>query len=205
MRVKGGASMASLREQKMAKKKEDILRTAAEVLYEKGYHGATMEDISARLLMTKGSMYYYFKTKEDLYYECHKMIIDIAINAVHDIQVKKLSSVEKLKEAIASHIRITINELALSSTIDNPEEKFSGEYLTGIISMRSKYEACFDQIILDGIESGEFHNVDVKFYRLLIFGAINQVQQWYSKEGNKSKEEIAELFSDYLLRIALVD
>ena len=53
--------MSSFKERKIAKKKEEILRAAAEVFIEKGYHGTTMEEIAARLLMTKGSMYYYFK------------------------------------------------------------------------------------------------------------------------------------------------
>lgn len=58
----------SLREQKAAKKKEDILRSASLVISRSGYHNATMEDIAAELLMTKGSLYYYFKNKEELLY-----------------------------------------------------------------------------------------------------------------------------------------
>ena len=60
--------MASLRAQKIAKRKQEILRSAASVLAEKGYHGATMEEIAAKLLLTKGSMYNYFKNKDDLLY-----------------------------------------------------------------------------------------------------------------------------------------
>ena len=34
----------------------------------KGYHGATMEEIAAQLRMTKGNLYYYFATKEEILY-----------------------------------------------------------------------------------------------------------------------------------------
>ena len=56
----------SLREKKAARKKEEILRSASLVIARNGYQNATIEDIAAELLMTKGSLYYYFKNKEEL-------------------------------------------------------------------------------------------------------------------------------------------
>lgn len=60
----------NLRERKTAKKKEDILRSASLVISRKGFRQTTMEDIAAELLMTKGSLYYYFKNKEELLFYC---------------------------------------------------------------------------------------------------------------------------------------
>ena len=56
-----------LSERKTLKKKEQILMTAIAVVNKRGYDGATMEEIAAELLMTKGSLYYYFKNKSELF------------------------------------------------------------------------------------------------------------------------------------------
>ncbi|MEB1806714.1 MAG: TetR/AcrR family transcriptional regulator [Bacillaceae bacterium] len=191
----------SLRKKKIEKKKEEILRSAAEVLNEKGYHGATMEDIATKLLMTKGSMYYYFKNKEDLYFQCHRMMIDKSNEKIEDIINSEKSPLEKLRSAIISHIKLATTEKSMFSLMDKPEQKFSGEYLEDILQQRSEYEKNFDQIINEGIQSGEFDHVDVKLLRLLILGSLNWILEWYSPDGGKTQDEISEAFSDYLLRI----
>ena len=57
------------------RKKEQILTSAIEIINRRGYSGTTMEEIAAELLMTKGSLYYYFKNKSDLMYQCHKFVL----------------------------------------------------------------------------------------------------------------------------------
>jgi AcrR family transcriptional regulator len=49
------------------KAKDRIAKAAHEVFSEKGYHDATMDDIAERLRVSKGALYQYFKSKEDLY------------------------------------------------------------------------------------------------------------------------------------------
>ena len=44
-----------------------------------------MEEIAAKLLMTKGSMYYYFKNKDDLLYQCHLMIMELCLEGIEKV------------------------------------------------------------------------------------------------------------------------
>jgi AcrR family transcriptional regulator len=191
----------SLREKKVAKKKQDILRSAAKVLYEKGYHGATMEEIAAQLLMTKGSMYYYFKNKEDLLYQCHMMILETSLETVESIVNNDNSPKEMLRKAIEAHIELAINEQSLFGIIDKPEQTFTGELLAEIVEKRATYAKYFDHIIQQGINQGEFKSVDAKMARLIILGALNWTQQWHSPNGDRTIKEIANIFATYLLRI----
>jgi AcrR family transcriptional regulator len=48
-------------------RKEEILRSAREVMLKKGYVGATMDDIAAEASLTKPTLYQYFKTKDELF------------------------------------------------------------------------------------------------------------------------------------------
>jgi hypothetical protein len=45
------------------KRREEILRTAASVFAERGYHGASMRDIAARLGVRQAAIYYYYPSK----------------------------------------------------------------------------------------------------------------------------------------------
>lgn len=193
----------SFKERKIEKKKEEILRSAAAVFAEKGYHGTTMEEVAARLLMTKGSMYYYFKNKDDLLYHCHKMIMNLSINTMKEIIDSHLTAIEKLEKAIKAHINLATSEKSMFMVMHKPSQHFTDDYLSDILESRHDYAQYFDKIILEGIDKKEFQQVDVKMTRMIILGALNWTQEWYDPKGEKSAEEISEAFANYLIKMLI--
>ncbi|MFC2948037.1 TetR/AcrR family transcriptional regulator [Virgibacillus sediminis] len=191
----------SLRAQKTAKKKEEILKSAVTIIAEKGYHATTMEDIAAKLLMTKGSVYYYFKDKQDLLYQSYKMLLERSIENMKAIKMEVPATEEKLRRIMAAHIDYLITERFGFEAGMKPEQFFEGEQLDTILELRSLYAEGLDEIILEGIDSGYFDNVDIKIARNIILGAMNWVIQWYKSEGEKDQKEIADSISEYLMRI----
>ncbi|SDI07344.1 TetR/AcrR family transcriptional regulator [Alteribacillus bidgolensis] len=191
----------NLREKKAARKKEDILRSASKIISRRGYNGATMENIAAELLMTKGALYYYFANKEDLLYQCHYLILSEVSKQVGEIYKENISSTEKMKRAITFHIEVVINEKETFNMIIKPELIFSDEHISLILQQRDEYASIFDKIIQQGIENGEFAVKEKKMARMIILGAVNWIQQWYSSEGDKNIEDIADVYAKYLLKI----
>lgn len=191
----------SLRERKVAKKKEDILRSASLVISRNGYQNATMEDIAAELLMTKGALYYYFKNKEEILYSCHDLILSAAMEQVEAIYQEELSSMDKMKKAIKTHLDIAIREKEVFNLIVKPEHLFSEENIEEIIEKRDQYARIFDRIIAEGVKRGEFTVSDKKMARMIILGATNWVQVWYSPEGKFKKEKIEDIYAEYFLKM----
>jgi AcrR family transcriptional regulator len=189
------------RELKSAKKKEDILRSAAKIVSKKGYHGATMEDIAAELLMTKGALYYYFDNKDDLVYQCHDLILSTAITTLKGYLSSSISSAEKFRKAVEIHIDYAITEKETFNMIIKPQQTFTEERLIPILEKRQAYANIFDEIIQQGIDAGEFSVSEVKMARMMILGAMNWIQQWYLPGGKKNKEEITEVYYEYLLKL----
>lgn len=195
----------SLRERKTAKKKEDILLMSVRVLSEKGYHGTTMEEIASKLLMTKGSVYYYFRDKQDLLYQSHIMLLGKSIDNIEAIIRQDVPVVDKLQQAMIRHIEYLISERNGFETMIEPEHFFAEQQKKEILQLRDHYGIFFDKLIREGIEEGVFGSVDVKVVRNIILGAMNWVTQWYSEKGKKDKTEIAESISDYLLHILIME
>ncbi|MBP2077183.1 TetR/AcrR family transcriptional regulator [Oceanobacillus polygoni] len=193
----------SLRERKIAKKKEDILRSAVRILAEKGYQGTTMEDIAANLLMTKGAVYYYFRDKQDLLYQSHQMLLERSIENVKYIQQQDISIEEKLKHSMVVHVEHVVNEQSGFELMLKPEQFFSEEQQEKLRELQAKYSHCFDEIIQEGIQMQVFRNLDKKIARNILFGAMNWVTQWYTADGKKDKKEIAAVIADYLMLMLL--
>lgn len=191
----------NLRERKAAKKKEDILRSASLVISRKGFRQTTMEDIAAELLMTKGSLYYYFKNKEELLFYCHEQILATVLDRLKKIAQKDISSSEKMKAAIKVHLDTAIREREIFNLTVKPEQIFTAAYAEAIVQKLDEYAELFDELILQGIQKGEFSVTEKKMARMIILGASNWIQVWYSPEGEFSKEEIEQIYADYLLKI----
>jgi AcrR family transcriptional regulator len=195
--------MASFREQKIARKKREILRSAAAVLAEKGYHGTTMEEIAAQLLMTKGSMYYYFKNKDDILYHCHQMIMGLSLEAIEEVASSDLNPVEKLVSAIRAHILLSIEEKSMFMIMDKPSQKFTDEQSKEVLVSQKEYARYFDKILSEGIEKQVFDIQDIKMVRMIILGALNSIRHWYNHDGPQTAEEIAEAYASNLVKMVV--
>lgn len=193
----------SLRMRKIAKKKEEILQSALRLLAKKGYHGTTMEEIASHLLMTKGSLYYYFKDKQDLVFQSQLMILQQSIENIRIIKRKKISQTDKLALAISVHIEYAIREKSGFELMINPKQIFSAHQLEEILRLRDEYAVEYDALLTAGVKEGVFSANDIKVVRNLLLGAMNWVTQWYSSEGKMNEKEVASLITRYLMRIVL--
>lgn len=188
-------------EMKVKKKKEDIILSAIAIMNRQGTKGATMEQIAAELLMTKGSLYYYFRNKEDLIFQCHVLVLSRANEDIQQVVTSDKSYEERLREMIALHIDYAINEKETFNMIIRPDKTFAEEQLQPLFEKRAIYSRFFDEIIERGIEAGEFKQVDVRMVRMMLLGAMNWIQQWYKEDGKKSIEEIQQVYADYLIKL----
>lgn len=193
--------MMSFRKQRLDKKKEEMIQAAIEVFAEKGYSGATMEDIAAKLFMTKGSVYYYFKDKQDLLFQMQQMLLSKCNQYMQEILQQELPADEKLRCAITTHIEYILQTRASFELMVKPEIYFTDEQQSTLLQLMDEYSAFYDKLIQEGIQQNYFYPVDIKIARNLILGAMNQVLQWYSPTGTKSIKEMAETISEYLMRM----
>ena len=76
-----------------------ILQQAMKIFLEKGYHGTSIDDITQAAGLTKGALYWHFKSKEDLLKrimeEFEKRFLDGLIQAVKDVQGNIRDKIEK--------------------------------------------------------------------------------------------------------------
>ena len=195
--------MKSFREERAEEKRRNILRISAEIFREKGYQGTTIEEIATRLKLTKGSIYYYVSSKEDLLYQCHEMIAETSIKQLQEIIDSDVSTKEKMINAIKSHIEYICSENSMFHLIERPSEISSPEIQKKIKEQRDRYERLFQNLIEEGVKSKLFIESDPKMMRLLILGALNTMARWYSPTGEKSTDELVDMFTSYIMRLLL--
>ncbi|GIK53653.1 MAG: TetR/AcrR family transcriptional regulator [Planctomycetaceae bacterium] len=186
------------RARKTRLKREAILRSAAAAFRRKGYYGTSMEDISEQLLMTKGSLYYYFNDKEDILFACHDFSLDRVLEKLAEVQKSSEKPAAKLRSLIQGLVDVMIDELQ-GSALALDFSALSEPKLQKIIKKRDEFERGMRAIIQDGVRQGEFRKFDAKLASFAILGSINWISRWYRPEGQFHAREIGKLFSDLFI------
>ena len=180
---------------KLQKRRREIFDAAARVFAERGYHGASTQDIADLLGMRQASLYYYFDSKETALEEVCALGTAGFIDAAEDILKSDGSAADRLTRLLASHIAPLEGKSDYVRTFLNERKWLPTESRRRIGRMSRRLEAIFERVIRDGIKSGEFRSdLNPRMTTLALLGMMNAVASWYDRE-TMSLARIAELFS----------
>ena len=177
----------------------EILKSAAVAFRKLGYHGATVEQIAATLEMKKGNLYYYFKNKEDILFACHQYSVDRLLEILGEIERSDLHPADKLRRLVFSFVHTILDELhGVALFLDL--EALAPEHRQSLIERRDQFDHGLRRVVQEGVESGAFGPVDAKLMSFAILGSVNWIPRWYSPNGPRTSQEIAEHFADFFIR-----
>jgi AcrR family transcriptional regulator len=173
--------------------KKELFRVAARLFKEKGYRATSMQDIASQLGIQKPSLYYYISSKEDLLKEIAWVTMKMLIDAIEKIAFSPLSPREKIEKIIESHVKLICENLDLFTVSLREINPINAEtFWSDVVALRDRYENYVRSIIRVGKESGDFkRDMDEKLAGFALLGALNWTIRWYSPQGEKSPEEIA--------------
>ncbi|MBN1829248.1 MAG: TetR family transcriptional regulator [Deltaproteobacteria bacterium] len=179
--------------------KGQIKQASIDLFREKGYYATSISDIARNCGIQKSSIYYHYATKQDILFDIFKTtMVDL-----EEYVVKALSAAEnfeaKLKEAIKAHIFFHVDRQKEAFIADSELRGLTAENYKAIVRMRDRYDSIFQRIIQDGIEAGDFLVKDLKILSYVIITMCTAVTNYFRPEGRLSKEEIATLYSDFII------
>jgi len=188
----------SFREARYREKRQKILSNAARIFARKGYEKASLEEIAARLKLSKASLYHYIKSKEELLFLIQLDAIEEARENLERVASSHLKPAEKLRSAVVSHVNVITKQRVIGA-LRQQELILPKKWRTKIVMARNELERIFTTIIQEGLDSGVFTVHDEKISLLATLGALNGIIAWYSPRGRLSVEEIGEAVADFIL------
>src|SRR5690606_23406418 len=92
-------------------KLESILRTAASVFAERGYHRASIRDISRATGVSLAGLYYYFQSKEELLFLIQDHALEQLIGGAEERVVGVTDPRERLRRLMENHLRYFVQNM----------------------------------------------------------------------------------------------
>jgi AcrR family transcriptional regulator len=151
---------------------EPFLRAATQLINAEGYHGASVERISAKLNVSKGAFYHHNQTKDELVVACFQRTFDIMWRAIHAAEQAGGSGLDVLVSTVAALIEHQMSgeaPLLRTSALTAVPEGLR----PGLMERFDRVSYRFASILCDGIADGSIAPVDVNVASQMISAAIN--------------------------------
>jgi len=175
-----------------------ILESAVAAFRQHGYHGTTMEQIAEQLLMTKGSLYYYFKDKEEILFAVHDNALDRLLAELDRVKRRRVCPCERLEDILSSHIRIMVEGFS-GTALALEFGALSPRRLRVVVEKRDRYEQAVRSFIEQGARQGCLRPTDPKLSGMAVLGAINWIGRWHRPGGPAGAQEVARHFLDVFM------
>ena len=147
------------------KRRVEIMEAALRCFNRSGYRRTTMDDVVTESGLSKGTIYWYFKDKKNLFLETFDWLINQIGNEItHSLFQESLSPSERLEASLQSIILASESEMEFSTfplqfLLEMVEEEdFMAHYKELIKAFAEEVQKLIDE----GIRSGEFRQVDTE-------------------------------------------
>ncbi|MDO9111506.1 MAG: TetR/AcrR family transcriptional regulator [Desulfatirhabdiaceae bacterium] len=157
--------------------RERILMAAGSLFADKGYAGTSVREIVETAGVTKPTLYYYFKSKEDLYLQLMDMAAD-SFNEIFEeirclpggMRIRLINLFTRLFEMFRDYTDIVrlVNSTIWGAQNSAPFFDFKSKH--GIV------EAVFTKILQDGIAEGELTENRIQEVLIILMGVLHSMQ-----------------------------
>jgi TetR/AcrR family transcriptional regulator, cholesterol catabolism regulator len=175
-------------------KLEFILRNAARIFAEKGYHSSSMRDISRETGVSLAGLYYYCKSKEELLF----LIQDNCFGHVLERLEQRLSEtsdgVEKLRLVIENHLSFFAANMAEMKVLSHEGDSLAGEMGERVSGKKQQYTRLVRRILSEAQQEqgGGRQKVDLTVATYALFGMMNWIYNWYDPKGKLSVNDLVD-------------
>ena len=199
--VADGASPGRV-ERKRGRRIQQIVTTAAELFGARGYDAVSLEDVADRLDVTKGSLYYYFASKDEL--------VTAAIETLGTEWTARLerlpaaregSPTERLRALLREHIGIAVREYPAGLRLFLVPEDWPAEQRSRIKELRRRHDRLFRRVIEEGVASGEFTATSVDTVLQCMHAAMSQTPTWCGPLRGRARENAIAEVADTLMML----
>ncbi|MFP8962385.1 TetR/AcrR family transcriptional regulator [Streptomyces nanhaiensis] len=178
-----------------------LLAAATRLFADRGYDRTSVQEIVEAAGVTKGALYHYFGSKDDLLHEIYGRVLRLQQERLDAFASSDAPVEQRLRDAAADVVVTTIDNLDDASIFFRSMHQLSEDKQKQVRAERRRYHERFRALIEEGQEAGVFSTATpadlVVDYH---FGSVHHLSTWYRPGGRMTPQEVADHLADLLLR-----
>ncbi len=167
-----------------------IYRTAAQIIYEKGFDATSMNEIAEALDLTKPGLYYYVKGKKQLLYSIMDFAMDLLdVNVIVPAKAIK-DPAERLRAIIEEHARLLTHEAGALAILIDEDAGLSEDHRVDIVRRKRDYFDLLRRTLEELKAMGRLRPVDSTVGAFSLLGMVMWIARWYDPKGRLESESV---------------
>jgi AcrR family transcriptional regulator len=172
-------------------KLEFILRNAARIFAEKGYHSTSMRDISRETKVSLAGLYYYCKSKEELLFLIQDNCFGRVLERLEERLGETAEPVEKLCLVIENHLSFFAANMAEMKVLSHEADSLAGEMHAHVSGQKQQYTKLVRRILGEvQAQQTSAQKLDLTVATYALFGMMNWIYNWYDPRGKLSVRDL---------------
>jgi AcrR family transcriptional regulator len=181
------------------RRRTELIRVACRVFAEKGFDGASLQDIADEFGVLKGSLFHYIQTKEELLLEIVEGVYQDAAREVWVIAQEEDEAVNRLRRVIVAYAVFISRNLDEVTVWMHDFNALPDARRKALRELEERDRHRLEELIAEAQREGGIRaDVDPRLAALALLGSINWLHRWFQPR-RLSAEEIGSRFSDLFL------
>lgn len=179
---------------------DDVIRASVELFATQGYANTSVQQIVAAAGVTKGAMYHYFESKDDLLFAIYETLLSLQKSRLDEIIARGGATDDVLRAVCVDVIETSIDHLPEGTVFFRSMHMLSAPRQQEVTRRRREYHNEFAELIERGQREG-IYRTDIPVAMLVahFFSDVHYLSHWYSPEGPEGKTLVAEQLTDLFL------
>ncbi|MEJ2851973.1 MULTISPECIES: TetR/AcrR family transcriptional regulator [unclassified Saccharothrix] len=184
----------------MASVPERLIGAATRLFADKGYDRVAVQEIVDLAGVTKGAMYHYFGSKDDLLQEIYGSLLRMQTERLEAIASGAGPVAERLHAVAVDVVVTSVENFDQAKVYFRSSDQLPEAKRREMRAERRRYHERFRSLVEEGQEEGVFRgdvpaDVTVHFF----FGTVHHLGTWYHTTGPLSAKQIGRHYADLLL------
>ena len=170
---------------------DSLLRVAVAAFNERGYDGTSMEDLAARLGISKSAIYHHVPGKTELL----RLAVDRALDSLFAVLAEPAATqgqaIDRLEHVVRGSVRVLVDELPFVTLL--LRVRGNTEVERRALQRRREFDShVTDLVRAAAAEGGIRPDVDPALTARLLFGTVNSLIEWYRPSRSLGAGDLAD-------------
>ena len=172
-----------------------ILKESAKLMAKQGYHGTSMRDLAEVTGHSLSGLYHYLDSKDELIFKINERGFTSLLEIAKEIRERDILPADKLRAVISNHIDFfsgNMSEMRVRMFGTHDIDKKRSQVIS---DLKDDYASIVRQVVHDYLQSQsdkQFSESEISRKTYLLFGMMNWIYGWYSKNEHGSASELAD-------------
>ena len=158
-----------------AETKDQIRKTAVEVISIKGFHNTRMQDIADEAELAVGTLYNYFSSKDEVLEYIFEIEMKRRMAIMQDLKSQELSFADLFRELLSKHYKLLIRNPHLGRVVVREKDFSENKKDSKIKEFKQNIIKNIEDLFKSGVKRGEIKEIDCHLMSVFFFGAMHGI------------------------------